>query len=118
MEPQYNTEKTVTKEKLSTKLAYVGGGVGIGLFAVFGILNASFIGGILGINIVGSIFGYPIPSSLLARAIIAIGMLTGVMVAGLVFIIAGMLCGWLVGTLIMYARKPYKHGKKEQLSNK
>lgn len=101
------------RETLSTKLAYLGGGIGIGLFAVFGLLNASFIGGILGINIVGSLFGYPIPSTLFARLIIAFGMLTGVMVTGLLFIIAGTLCGWLIGTAITQLNQLRKqiHGK-------
>ena len=89
------------KDNFATKLAYIGGGVGLGLFAVFGLLNASFIGGILGINIAGSLLGYPIPSSIIARAIIAFGMLTGVMVTGLVFIIAGSLTGWLAGAGII-----------------
>ncbi|HEB02515.1 MAG TPA: hypothetical protein ENI12_04705 [Nitrospirae bacterium] len=108
MRPHERANQVSKGEGLPTKLAYLGVGVGIGLFAIFGLLNASFIGGILGINIVGSLFGYPIPSTLLARAIIAFGMLTGVMVAGLMFTIAGMLCGWLAGVVIVLVKKPIK----------
>ena len=108
MRPQEKTNQGSKGEGLPTKLAYLGVGIGIGLFAIFGLLNASFIGGILGINIVGSLFGYPIPGTLLARAIIAFGMLTGVMVAGLVFTIAGMLCGWLAGVVIEQVKRPVK----------
>ncbi len=104
------TEERVNRknkgEGLPAKLAYLGIGVGIGLFAIFGLLNASFIGGILGINIVGSLFGYPIPGTLIARAIIAFGMLTGVMVAGLMFTVSGMLCGWLTGQAIELLKRP------------
>ena len=107
-------QEDTRRETLSTKLAYLGGGVGIGLFAVFGLLNASFIGGILGINIVGSLFGYPIPGTLFARMIIAFGMLTGVMVTGLLFIIAGTLCGWLLGTAITQLSRIRRHPDEEQ----
>ncbi len=105
-------------ETLSTKLAYLGGGIGIGLFTVFGILNASFIGGILGINIVGSLFRYPIPGTLAVRIIIAFGMLTGVMVTGLLFIIAGMLCGWLLGTAITQLGRIRKQAHGSHAENK
>ena len=105
-------------EALSTKLAYLGGGIGIGLFAVFGLLNASFIGGILGINIVGSLFGYPIPSTLFARMIIAFGMLTGVMVTGMLFIIAGTLCGWLLGTAITQLSRIRRQSHEKHAENK
>lgn len=115
MEPQEDLKTEDCKAtRLTTNLAYLGGGIGISLFAVFGILNASFIGGILGINIVGSIFGYPIPGSLLVRIIVGFGMLTGVMVTGLAFIIIGMLCGWLLGTAIMHIKKMNNDNKQQQ----
>jgi len=106
------------RDTLSTKMANIGGGVGLGLFAAFGLLNASFIGGILGINIAGTLLGYPIPASILARAIIAMGMLTGVMVTGLVFIIAGALAGWLMGAGIMGITGQIRHEAHEHLENK
>ncbi len=105
-------------ETLSIKLAYLGGGIGIGLFAVFGLLNASFIGGIFGINIVGTLFGYPIPGTVFARMIIAFGMLTGVMVTGMLFIIAGMLCGWLLGTAITQLSRIRKQAHGKHAENK
>lgn len=111
-------KETTRGEALSTRLAYLGGGVGIGLFAVFGLLNASFIGGILGINIVGSLFGYPIPGTLFARMIIALGMLTGVMVTGMLFIIAGTLCGWLIGTAITQLGRSHKHHDENHAETK
>ena len=113
-----NGQKEPRGEALSTRLAYLGGGVGLGLFAAFGLLNASFIGGLLGINIVGSLFGYPIPGTLFARMIIAFGMLTGVMVTGLVFIIAGMLMGWLLGTALTQVGKSRSHARGAHDENK
>lgn len=84
--------------RMGTRLAYLGSGMGLGLFAVFGLMHASFIGGILGINVVGGIFGYPIEPTLISRAIVAFGMLTGVMVCGLAFVLAGAALGWALGT--------------------
>lgn len=92
------------KEKMSSKLAFLGGGAGLGLFAVFGVINASFVGGIIGINLAGVILGFPVESTLLARAFVAIGMLTGVMVAGLLFVMGGSLLGWAIGKGIDSAR--------------
>jgi len=92
------------KEKMSSMLTYVGGGIGLGLFAVFGILNASFVGGIVGINIAGAIMGLPLESNIISRIIVAIGMLSGVMVAGLIFISAGAVLGWVVGKSADYVR--------------
>ena len=113
-----NGQEGTKGEALSTKFTYLGGGIGIGLFAVFGLLNASFIGGILGINIVGTLFGYPIPSTLFARMIIAFGMLTGVMVTGLMFIIAGTLCGWLLGTAITQLNRIRRQSHEKHAENK
>ena len=113
-----NGQEGTPGERLSTKLAYLGGGIGIGLFAVFGLLNASFIGGIFGINIVGSLFGYPIPSTLFARMIIAFSMLTGVMVTGMLFIIAGMLSGWLLGTAMSQLNRIRKQPGGKHAENK
>ena len=42
------------------KLAYMGAGCGVVLFAVFGLLPGSFLGGVMGLNIAGTIFGTPV----------------------------------------------------------
>jgi hypothetical protein len=112
-----NTESNKL-DNLPLKLAYIGGGVGVGFFAVFGLLNASFIGGVLGINIVGTLFGYPIPGTLVARMIIVFAMLTGVMVTGLVFILSGVMAGWLLGILIALAVHPHKAVKEATVKHK
>ena len=96
-----NTNDKVTqKEGIAGKLTYVGGGVGLGLFAIFGIVNASFVGGVIGLNLAGLIGGFPVDSSILSRIIVVIGMLTGVMVAGLIFIMAGAIAGWIAGKAV------------------
>ena len=96
-----NTDYKITaREGIAGKLTYVGGGVGLGLFAIFGIVNASFVGGVVGLNLAGLIGGFPVDSSILSRIIVVIGMLTGVMVAGLIFVMTGAIAGWAAGKLV------------------
>jgi hypothetical protein len=91
------------------KLAYMGAGCGVVLFAVFGLLPGSFLGGAMGLNIAGIIFGTPVGSGLVPRMIVAASMLAGVMVSGLMFIMASTTLGWLSGT----AADAIRNGNKE-----
>ena len=82
------------------KLAYMGAGCGVVLFAVFGLLPGSFLGGVMGLNIAGTLLGVPVTSGILSRLIVAASMVVGVMVSGIMFITASATAGWLVGTVI------------------
>jgi len=81
------------------KLAYMGAGCGVVLFAVFGLLPGSFLGGVMGLNIAGILFGTPVGAGLAPRMIVAASMAAGVMVSGLMFIMASTTLGWLSGTV-------------------
>jgi len=96
-------EKEDTKMKdtrYSKKLMFIGAGCGIVLFAIFGLLPGSFLGGVMGLNIAGTLLGMPVTSGILSRMIVAASMVVGVMVAGMVFITASSLAGWLIGTAV------------------
>jgi hypothetical protein len=94
-------EDTTMKETTYTKkLAYMGAGCGVILFAVFGLLPGSFLGGVMGLNIAGILFGTPVGAGLLPRLIVAASMVVGVMVSGTMFIMASTTLGWLVGTVV------------------
>ena len=82
------------------KLAYMGAGCGVVLFAVFGLLPGSFLGGVMGLNIAGLIFGTPVGAGLAPRMMVAASMVVGVMVSGMMFIMASTTLGWLAGTLL------------------
>ena len=84
--------------RYSNRLAYIGAGCGVVLFAVFGLLPGSFLGGVMGLNIAGSLLGIPLTSGIFSRLIVAASMVTGVMVSGIMFITASSLTGWLIGT--------------------
>jgi len=101
------------KTKLSNKMALIGAGAGLVLFAIFGLLPGSFLGGVMGLNIAGSLFGYPVTSSLLPRIIVAGSMLIGVMVSGIIFTMGGSLIGWLAGTVLESATAPREAKEKE-----
>lgn len=98
-------ETTYTK-----KLAYMGAGCGVVLFAIFGLLPGSFLGGVMGLNLAGSLLGTPVGSGMLARMIVAASMVVGVMVSGIMFIMASATAGWLAGTVVDAIR-----GEKSEL---
>jgi len=87
------------KGSIATKLALAGAGAGLGMFAIYGVINASFIGGLIGLNIAGVLSGFPVESALLSRGLVALGMLAGVLIAALMFVSAGATAGWLLGKL-------------------
>lgn len=88
-------EKTYTK-----KLTYIGAGCGLVLFALFGLLPGSFLGGVMGLNLAGTLLGAPVTSGVLPRLIVAASMVVGIMVSGVMFIMASSTAGWLIGTVI------------------
>ena len=99
-EDQKTKEDTKMKDTTYTKkLAYMGAGCGVVLFAVFGLLPGSFLGGVMGLNIAGIMFGTPVGAGLVPRMIVAASMVVGVMVSGMMFIMASTTLGWLIGTV-------------------
>ena len=93
----------------SRKLAYMGAGFGVVLFAVFGLLPASFLGGVMGLNLAGMIFGRPLEAAILPRVIVAVSMMLGVMVSATMALMASSTLGWLAGTVV----DTLKAGNKE-----
>jgi hypothetical protein len=103
---------------MKEKLIYIGAGAGLVLFAIYGLLPGSFLGGIMGLNLTGLLFGYPVTSDLIPRMIVALSMLIGVMVSGLIFLIGGTMIGWLVGTAIDAVTKARKRSVSAEHSKK
>jgi len=88
------------RKSMGNKAAYIGAGAGIILFAIYGLLPGSFLGGTAGLGIAGSIFGTPVEPGIFARIIVTASMLVGVMVSGLVFVIASSIAGWSIGNIV------------------
>ena len=88
------------KTTIAKKAAYVGAGIGLVLFALFGLLPGSLLGGAAGINIAGWLFGLPLDPGIVSRMIVLAAMLIGVVVAGIVIVTALSTVGWFVGKVI------------------
>ncbi|MCL5023446.1 MAG: hypothetical protein M1497_08805 [Nitrospirae bacterium] len=82
------------------KMAYVGAGAGVVLFALAGLLPGSLLGGVMGLNIAGSLFGFPVSSAILPRLIVGISMLLGIFGSAVMFIAGCSSLGWLVGCAV------------------
>ncbi len=93
-------EGKMKETRYAKKIAYMGAGCGVVLFAVFGLLPGSFLGGVMGLNVAGTLLGVPVASGVASRLIVAVSMMAGVMVSGIMFITACTLAGWLVGTIV------------------
>lgn len=100
--------KSDSADRCSRKAAYSGAGVGLVLFAIFGLLPGSLLGGMLGLKVTGKIFGSPVVVGVLPRVVVGLSMLAGVMIACLVFVAACAFAGWLLGL----AMDSFKVGRK------
>lgn len=85
---------------MKQNLTYTGAGVGIVLFALFGILPGSFLGGVVGLNIAGALMGTPVDAGVVQRIITAVAMLAGVLTSGLMYITASSSVGWVLGAAL------------------
>ena len=88
------------KTTIARKTAYIGAGAGLVLFALFGLMPGSLLGGAMGINIAGWFFGLPLHPGIISRIIVLVSMLIGVLVAGIVIVMATSTVGWLIGKLL------------------
>ncbi len=88
------------RERIAKKMAYLGAGAGLVVFAIFGLVPGSFIGGVVGLSITGAVFGTPVDPGVITRMILAASMVLGVMISALIIITATTSVGWLIGAAI------------------
>lgn len=88
------------KNSISRKTAYIGAGAGLVLFAIFGLLPGSLIGGAVGLKLAGMLLSLPLEAGIIARAIVLVSMLMGVVVSGISIVTATSTTGWLIGRMI------------------
>lgn len=89
-----------SKEKMAKTSSYAGAGIGLVLFAIFGLLPGSLLGGTVGLKIAGQIFGSPVVSGVIPRIVVGISLLVGVMFSCAVFVLVCTALGWLVGVAV------------------
>lgn len=97
---------------------YIGAGAGLVLFAIIGLLPGSFIGGVIGLNIAGNIFGLPLGTELVPRIIVGMGMVLGVFISGVVFVVGTSILGWLLGHAVDAVRYSLEAHPDEALKEK
>ncbi len=85
------------KTTMTRKAAYMGAGAGLVAFTLFGLLPGSLLGGAAGLSFSGMLFGLPLESGLIARGIVLVSMLAGVLVSGIAILTAASTAGWLMG---------------------
>lgn len=100
----------VTRAELMKRTGLIGGGIGLALFAVFGLLQGAALGGAAGVSIANHIFGEAtlklLADELLPRIIVVASMLAGVIVSCLVFVVAGACLGVAAGFLLSLLYAP------------
>jgi hypothetical protein len=97
--------------KTSKTPALVGAGIGLAAFLAVALLPALVYGGYAGVLLAGGLFGTPVVASLVARAVIVLGMVLGVVAVGSLFALAGAAAGAAVGALV---RASSADGKKAE----
>jgi len=93
-------ENTTMKTTIANKMAYLGTGAGLILFAIFGIMPGTLVGGAMGLSMAGAIFGTPVEPGVLARMVLAASMLVGILATGFLMVTATATVGWLAGTAV------------------
>ena len=84
----------------SNRLSYLGAGISIALFIIFGFMPGTLVSGLIGLKILGLVFGMPIEPTIVSRLFLALCIFLGVFITALVFVIAGTTAGWLLGLVI------------------
>ena len=85
------------KKTASKTGAFVGAGIGLALFALFGLLYGTFIGGVVGLHLSGYLFGTSADFSILSRMVLAFGVMLGVFFAAIVCVTGSAIVGYVVG---------------------
>ena len=88
------------KTTLSKQGAYLGAGIGLVLFVMFGLMPGMLMGGAVGISFEGMLCGLPLEPGLLSRLIVLTSMLLGVLISSTLAVTASSSIGWLIGAAI------------------
>jgi uncharacterized membrane protein len=88
------------KRDFAKKFSYIGAGLGLALFALFGLLYGSFLGGLIGLSVVNDFSGPAAAGGIIARIAVAVGMVSGVLVACVIAVVSCTAAGWAVGYVI------------------
>ena len=85
------------KRNTSKTFAYIGAGIGLTIFALFGLMYGSFIGGIIGLQINGQIFGAAAEFGILPRIVVSLGVMFGVLLAAVACVVGSSIVCYVIG---------------------
>jgi hypothetical protein len=79
----------VERRTRANPFTFIGGVVGLVVFLVVGLLPSLLYGGYAGVILGSAIFGTPIHESIFAQATVVLGVVSGVLAIGGVFVLGG-----------------------------
>jgi len=87
------------KTRMAQKAAYIGIGLGLTVFTIYGLMPGAFLGGVMGLHMANMVTGAA-GASVLARMLVAGGMVMGVCTAALIVTVTTGTLGWALGSLM------------------
>jgi hypothetical protein len=90
---------------IARKAALIGTGIGLAMFAVFGLAQGAMVGGVIGLDIINRTMGAA-GETLISRIALAASMIAGIAVAGIIFVVVFSATGWLVGFIAGWLTEP------------
>lgn len=91
----------ISRTELAKKCGLIGAGIGVGLYAFFGLMQGAAIGGAAGLGLANYLFGSStlalMANELLPRVVVAASMLAGVIMSCVAFVTAGGVLGAIAG---------------------
>ncbi len=79
----------VERRTRANPMTFAGGMLGLVTFLVVGLLPSLLYGGYAGVILGGAIFGTPIHESVFAQATVILGVISGVLAIGGIFVLGG-----------------------------
>ncbi len=80
---------SVERRTKANPFTFIGGIIGLVTFLVIGLLPSLLYGGYAGVILGSAIFGTPIHENILAQATVVLGVISGVLAIGGVFVLGG-----------------------------
>ena len=107
-------KNNVERRTIANPFTFIGGMIGLVTFLVVGLLPSLLYGGYAGVILASAIFGTPIHENIFAQATVVLGVISGVLAIGGVFVLGGaILATGAYGLLAVMHREPAEEEEAE-----
>ena len=107
-------KNNVERRTRANPLTFIGGMIGLVTFLIVGLLPSLLYGGYAGVILGSAIFGTPIHENIFAQATVVLGVISGVLAIGGVFVLGGaILATGAYGLLTVMHREPAEKEEAE-----